>query len=195
MTNLDSDFQDKVHAWIGTAMLASASIFAILIFSDRMDMSFISLPAVWYSSRSLHLVFCGMMFLAAAILLKSPMQIRRTPHAVFSSCRLLTRADCGLCEEAMHTLMSFQDYLPSIQIVDIERDPVLVRQFGESIPVVEIDGRVRFRGAVSATLLKRMIDAALLRELQQPVELMRALPEHRFGCFVLWGKLGASLGC
>ena len=170
MTNLDSDLQDKVQAWIGTAMLASASMFAILIFSDRMDMSFISLPAVWYSSRSLHLVFCGVMFLAAAILLKSPMQLRRTPHAVFSSCRLLTRVDCGLCEEAMDTLMSFQDYLPAIQIVDIERDPMLVRQFGESIPVVEIDGRIRFRGGVSATLLKRMIDAALLRELQQPVE-------------------------
>jgi hypothetical protein len=168
MMNRDSEVQDRVQAWLGTAMLTMSSLFAILIFSDRMDMSFIPLPAVWYSSRSMHLVLCGLMFLAAAVLLKSPMQIRRTPRVVFQSCRLLSRAECGLCEEALTTLMSFQEYLPSIQVVDIERDPVLVRQFGESIPVVEIDGRVRFRGALSATLLQRMIDAALVRELNEP---------------------------
>lgn len=168
MMNHDSVLQDKVQAWIGTAMLTLASMFAIMIFSDRMDMNFISLPAVWYSSRSLHLIICGMMFLAAAVLLKSPIQVRRTPHALFQSCRLLTRTNCGLCEDALMTLMSYQDYLPAIQIVDIDRDPTLVRQFGESIPVVEIDGRVRFRGAVSSTLLKRMIEAALMREQHQP---------------------------
>jgi hypothetical protein len=47
--------------------------------------------------------------------------------------------------------------------VDIEGDPQLVRQFGESIPVVEIDGRVRFRGRIDWRLLQRMIDAAELR--------------------------------
>ena len=52
--------------------------------------------------------------------------------------------------------------MPPIEVVDIDEDPELVRQFGESIPVVEIDGRVRFRGSVSAELLGRLIEAAEL---------------------------------
>jgi hypothetical protein len=48
-------------------------------------------------------------------------------------------------------------------VVNIDDDPQLVRQFGESIPVIEIDGRVRFRGRVDWRLLQRMIDAAELR--------------------------------
>ncbi len=168
---MDQDLilQDKIQAWLGTLMLACASLFSLFIFADRMEMDFLPLPAVWYTTRSMHLIVCGIMFLVAAVLLKSPGHPRRIPQAVFQSCRLLTRSNCGLCDEAYTTLMGFQEYLPTIQLVDIEKDPVLVRQFGESIPVVEFDGRVRFRGGVSAMLLKRMIDAALIREAQQPL--------------------------
>ena len=60
--------------------------------------------------------------------------------------------------------MTFQYALPPIEIVDIDDDPQLIRQFGESVPVVEINGRVRFRGAVQPALLRRMIDAAELRQ-------------------------------
>lgn len=167
---MDQDLilQDRIQAWLGTIMLAFASLFSLLIFADRMEMDFLPLPSVWYTTRSMHLITCGIMFLVAAALLKSPGHPRRIPRAVFQSCRLLTRSNCGLCDEAFTTLMAFQEYLPTIQLVDIEQDPVLVRQFGESIPVVEIDGRIRFRGGVSAVLLKRMIDAALIREVQQP---------------------------
>jgi predicted thioredoxin/glutaredoxin len=59
--------------------------------------------------------------------------------------------------------MRFQDALPPIEIVDIDNDPLLIRQFGESVPVVEIDGQVRFRGAVDPVLFQRLIDAAELR--------------------------------
>ncbi|MFN9719956.1 MAG: glutaredoxin family protein [Planctomycetota bacterium] len=184
MLEQDLMLQDRIQAWLGTGMLAGASILSLLIFADRMSMDFVTLPAVWYSTRSMHLMICGMMFLAAAVLLKSPGQVRRVPSPVFESCRLLTRTNCGLCDEALTTLMAFQEYLPVIQLVDIEQDPVLVRQFGESIPVVEIDGRVRFRGGVSELLLQRMIDAAMLRERNQHVSSLtvseKALPldEH-----------------
>jgi hypothetical protein len=110
------------------------------------------------------------MFLTAAMLLKSPVPDRlaeRQGRPLFTSCRLLTRRDCKLCDEALETLLHFQHALPSIDVVDIDGDPQLVRQFGESIPVVEIDGRVRFRGRIDWRLLQRMIDAAELRRSAQ----------------------------
>ncbi len=162
----EAEFQDRVKAWIGTAMMVSASAFAVLIFCERMDMNFLRLPSVWYSSKELHLVVCGSMFLAAAILLKSPLPISnpRDGRPLFRSCRLMTRQQCHLCDDAIATLLRFQDALPAIEIVDIDTDPQLVRLFGESVPVVEIDGRVRFRGAVQPALLKRLIDAAEIRD-------------------------------
>ncbi len=165
MSPQESDLQDRVQAWLGTVTMACASIFAVLIFSDRMDIKMFDFPTMWYSSRQFHLVVCGAMFIAAAILLKSPPQkSRRSGRPLFRTCRMLTRQNCHLCDDALAILMSFQDALPSIQVVDIDDDPQLVRQFGESVPVIEIDGRVRFRGAVEPLLLKRLVDAAELRE-------------------------------
>lgn len=165
MNPREIDINDRVQAWLGTAMMLMASAFAVMIFCDRMDMKLFPYPAIWYTSRELHLLICGAMFLAAAILLKSPPgKPKRDGSPLFRSCRLLTRRECHLCDDALATLLRFQDALPSIEIVDIDDDPQLVRQFGESVPVVEIDGRVRFRGAVQPLLLKRMIDAAEFRE-------------------------------
>ena len=164
MNPREFDLSDRVQAWLGTVMMLMASVFAVLIFSDRMEMEMFALPAVWYSSRQLHLIICGSMFICAAVLLKSPpLRSKRDGGPLFRSCRLLTRRECHLCEDALATLLRFQDALPSIEIVEIDNDPRLVRQFGESVPVVEIDGRVRFRGAVQPALLKRLVDAAELR--------------------------------
>jgi glutaredoxin len=164
MSPREIDINDRVQAWLGTAMMLMASALAVMIFCDRLDMEMFSLPAIWYTSRELHLIICGAMFLAAAILLKSPPgQPRRDGSPLFRSCRLLTRRECHLCEDALATLLQFQDALPTIEIVEIDDDAQLVRQFGESVPVVEIDGRVRFRGAVQPLLLKRLIDAAEFR--------------------------------
>jgi hypothetical protein len=171
MNPREYEFSDRVQAWLGTAMMLMASFFAVLIFCDRMEMEMFSLPVVWYSTRHLHLIFCGSMFISAAVLLKSPpLRSRRDGRPLFGSCRLLTRKECHLCEDALATLLRFQDALPSIEIVEIDNDPRLVRQFGESVPVVEIDGRVRFRGAVQPVLLRRLIDAAERREGHPSVE-------------------------
>ncbi|MEY2725646.1 MAG: hypothetical protein RLZZ458_1513, partial [Planctomycetota bacterium] len=160
------ELHDRIRAWIGTALMISASIFAVLIFCDRTGFSVFELPRIWHNSRSVHLLFCGMLFLCAAVLLKSPPEdrlVERQGRPLFQSCRLLTRAGCHLCDDALETLLRFQHALPSIEVVDIDGDPLLMRQFGESIPIVEIDGRVRFRGRVNWRLLQRIIDAAELR--------------------------------
>jgi predicted thioredoxin/glutaredoxin len=106
------------------------------------------------------------MFLFAAILLKSPSPTSEPESTtpIFRTCELLTRPGCGLCDEAMAVLISFQNSLPAITTVDISDNPQLTRQFGESIPVVLLDGRVRFRGAVDPVLMQRIVDAAHTRQ-------------------------------
>jgi glutaredoxin len=67
---------------------------------------------------------------------------------------LYTRKGCHLCDDALVTLTNH-----GVQpvIVDIDTNPELQKRFTECVPVVEFDGRVRFRGRVSPILLRRML--------------------------------------
>lgn len=67
---------------------------------------------------------------------------------------LYTRRDCGLCDEALETL---RDYGLTPIAVDIDEHPDLKGQFDQCVPVVEIDGRIRFRGRVEPLLLRRIL--------------------------------------
>jgi glutaredoxin len=69
---------------------------------------------------------------------------------------LYTRDGCHLCEEAQEVLSEFGI---SPTIVDIDADPNLRERFDECVPVVEIDGQIRFRGRVEPTLLRRIVSA------------------------------------
>jgi hypothetical protein len=42
-------------------------------------------------------------------------------------------------------------------LVDIDADPKLLAGFDTCVPVVEIDGKVRFRGRVDPILLRRIL--------------------------------------
>jgi glutaredoxin len=65
-----------------------------------------------------------------------------------------TRPGCHLCDAAKEVL---EQYGLSPQMVDIEADEELAGRFGQWIPVVEIDGQVRFRGQVDEVLLQRLL--------------------------------------
>ncbi len=67
---------------------------------------------------------------------------------------LYTRQCCPLCEEARKVLDEF-GITPIV--IDIDADENLRQRFGTCVPVVEIDGRVRFRGRVESRLLRRII--------------------------------------
>jgi hypothetical protein len=43
--------------------------------------------------------------------------------------------------------------------VDVDTDPELAAQYGTEVPVIAVNGKVRFRGAVNPVLLKRLLDA------------------------------------
>jgi hypothetical protein len=39
---------------------------------------------------------------------------------------------------------------------DVDDDPELASQYGESVPVVTVNGKIRFRGRVNPVLLERL---------------------------------------
>jgi glutaredoxin len=67
---------------------------------------------------------------------------------------LYTRRGCHLCDDAMQLL---REHGLSPELVDIDDDPELQSRFNTCVPVVEIDGRVRFRGRVDPVLLRRLL--------------------------------------
>jgi len=77
----------------------------------------------------------------------------------YLSALLYTRDNCGLCEEAAALLAQYQQWLPPLVEIDIDADPELRQRFDTCVPVVEIDGKVRFRGRVNEVLLRRLIES------------------------------------
>jgi glutaredoxin len=67
---------------------------------------------------------------------------------------LYTREGCHLCDEAQEMLHEC-GIAPTL--VDIDADPNLHERFDTCVPVIEIDGRIRFRGLVDRMLLQRIL--------------------------------------
>lgn len=67
---------------------------------------------------------------------------------------LYTRQGCHLCEDALAILIA-HGFVP--KTVDVDQDAALRERFNECVPVVEIDGKIRFRGRVDAVLLRRLL--------------------------------------
>lgn len=65
-----------------------------------------------------------------------------------------SRPGCHLCEDVLALLAKLR--LPA-QEVNIDEDPTLREQFDTCVPVVEIDGKIRFRGRVDPILLERLV--------------------------------------
>lgn len=68
--------------------------------------------------------------------------------------KLYTRQGCHLCDDA-HALLARHGLAPVL--VDIDADPTLRERYNECVPVVEIDGKERFRGRVNEFLLQRLL--------------------------------------
>ena len=67
-----------------------------------------------------------------------------------------TREGCHLCDDAI-ALLRRHGQEPSL--VDIDADPELRERYNLCVPVVEIDGKERFRGRVNEVLLTRLLTA------------------------------------
>jgi glutaredoxin len=76
----------------------------------------------------------------------------------FQSLVLYTRKNCPLCDHAEELLEQYSAYLPAISEVDVDEDPQLIEQFDIWVPVIAVDGKVRFKGRIDEILLRRLIE-------------------------------------
>jgi glutaredoxin len=67
---------------------------------------------------------------------------------------LYTRKGCHLCDVARKTLL---EHGLEPLVVDVDADESLRAKFDTCVPVVEIDGKIRFLGRVEPLLLKRLL--------------------------------------
>jgi len=71
-----------------------------------------------------------------------------------------TRAQCCCCRKALDLLEDSQrGHGFQIAEVEIDADPELVAKYGNEVPVVAVNGKVRFRGVVNPALLERLLAA------------------------------------
>ena len=76
-------------------------------------------------------------------------EMKRSPNVV-----LYSRRGCHLCDEARELLLR-HEIVPTV--VDIDADADLRQRFDTCVPVLEIDGRIRFRGRIEPVLLRRIL--------------------------------------
>ncbi len=78
-------------------------------------------------------------------------------HLTFT---VYTRQDCCCCHKALDLLKIHQRrHGFTIEEIDVDSDPSLAEQYGLSVPVVAVDGKVRFKGLVNPVLLDRLLEA------------------------------------
>jgi glutaredoxin len=150
--------------WLAGSMLLYGGV-GLLILSgiDRVSYLPFPMPEIWYSNR-LFWPFLGFLAIPCGIaLLKKEPRLDWQPTRAgsrFGSIVLYTRKRCHLCDDAKHLLRTYSRWLPTPVEVDIDGDEELKEQFNTCVPVVEIDGKVRFRGIVDEMLLRRLIEGS-----------------------------------
>jgi predicted thioredoxin/glutaredoxin len=74
--------------------------------------------------------------------------------------KLLTRHDCGLCEEMLDELAALRSRvsaLPPVQLVDVDADPALQRRWGMKVPVLLLDGALVCSARLDTPELLRLL--------------------------------------
>jgi glutaredoxin len=68
---------------------------------------------------------------------------------------LVTRAGCGLCEEAARDL---QRLGASFDLLDVDDDPELQRRYDQTVPVLLLDGQELAHAPLSEKTLRLAVD-------------------------------------
>jgi len=73
---------------------------------------------------------------------------------------MYTRKGCHLCERAWEELQrARRRYGFTLTAKDVDTDAALVKEYGNCVPVVAVNGKLRFRGVVNPVLLERLLQA------------------------------------
>ncbi|MBA3436956.1 MAG: glutaredoxin family protein [Thermoleophilaceae bacterium] len=71
---------------------------------------------------------------------------------------LYGKAGCCLCDEAKAAVAEVREDIPfDFEEVDISLDPRLHREYGERIPVIEVNGKEAFELGVDAAALRNLL--------------------------------------
>lgn len=165
---MTADFTDHGEARPSREIIGSLLFFAgvgLLLFSvfAQTPAFSLSLPRFWYRhERWWPFLAAGLAALGYLIQSRST-AVSRTwkpslPGTRFQRVVLYTRQECHLCDVAKDTLHRFGEWLPHIEEIDVDESSELKDLYESSVPVVEIDGTVRFRGVIDERLLKRLIE-------------------------------------
>lgn len=164
MTPSNSASRSAAHSALGSLML-SAGILLLALRGLQAAQTLPAMPRFWHNHESL---WWGM---ALAITAFGGWLLARNSSAVdpaawrplrggrrFQHLILYTRAGCHLCDDAREILDQHALWLPEITEVDIDQEARLTEKYGTCVPVVTLDGKLRFRGRISVVLLRRLIE-------------------------------------
>lgn len=71
---------------------------------------------------------------------------------------VFTRQQCCCCHNAIELLETYQRrHGFAIELRDIDADPELRALYDTTVPVVAVDGKVRFKGVVNPVLFERLL--------------------------------------
>ena len=122
------------------------------------------LPVFWYANQPLWIVVgVGLVTLGWRILWGESTTVSVGWHPVipgkrFHSVTLYVNDGCHLCEEAAAVLNQYETWIPAATEISIQSNPGLFERFRTCVPVALFDGKIRFRGRINETLLRRLID-------------------------------------
>ncbi|MAT14817.1 MAG: hypothetical protein CMJ46_06050 [Planctomyces sp.] len=151
--------------WCGVGLIVFAGFTFALLWMDRNSGIPFDLPSAWFRSKLILFVMALLALPASYLLMRKSADhygLESPPVMApnFRTFRFYTRKGCPLCDEALELVRRYENVLPEIEVFDVDTDPELQEKFNTCVPVVEIDGKVRFRGLVNEVLLRRQIDAA-----------------------------------
>ncbi|MBI5758502.1 MAG: glutaredoxin family protein [Planctomycetales bacterium] len=146
----------------GLCLVAGLLLLTLIVVEATSDLP-LDLPRGCYTGRplwfALALALVGIGWRLQRTIPETPVAWTPTrPGRRFQRLVIYTREDCHLCDDAKAILAEYSTWLPVIEEIDITGRSELEDKFGTSIPVVQIDGVVRFRGRVSELLLRRLIE-------------------------------------
>lgn len=73
---------------------------------------------------------------------------------------VLSRRDCGLCEDMIAELVAFlgPDRAASVQVVDVDANVLLQERYGKRIPVLLADGEFVCAHRLHAERVRRLLE-------------------------------------
>jgi glutaredoxin len=148
----------SVALFFGVAVLVLCSIEAM---SER---GLPRMPRSWHTNQLMWWMLGGVAVLAGCRLLMPQLDDGSTSWRPsrsgirFRQLQLYSREDCPLCDDAMATLEQHRRWLPRVVVIDVDTDARLREKYGDCVPVVACDGKVRFKGRVPVALLRRLIE-------------------------------------